>query len=473
VRNYDLATFAGLGLSIETTVVAGNFPVVASRDVQVMSTAVTGQLWTYPSSRQLGQLMVMAIATAALTTITTPTGWTLVQSQAGTESRTAVYERVVDGLEPEDLTITFGTASAAVIRTWMIDIGDGGVEAVAGINDSAAGTTLDLATISPTWAVTEATSTLYIAILGLANDVTVSGFPAGYTVTGQDVSASATANIDCALAYAERSALGSSENPGAFTYAASRSTGHVIAIKPKVTARLNWDGLAVRKAGSLIGTRRAVNLIEGTNISLTMADNPGTGAVDITVTATGGAGTPDWATVLAVGHTSGANNAHIETGQILGFGIEGSLPATGQIRSSTDLELRVVGGFEAICTTAMQFQTIGNIPIQFVTNTVQRLAIRGDGAWSVQGSTGSNGQFFTSTGGTTTPIWSTFALTMLPSQAANTMLDAARQNCRARCRFFPAPNFRSPAGARQTASRAPNSRFFQRAAYLARLLEML
>lgn len=288
VRNYSLTPFAGLGLSIETTVVAGNFPTVATRDVQVKNVASTGHTYTYPTSRRLGQLMVMAVATAALTTITTPSGWTLVQSQAGTASRTSIFTRVVDGLEPSTELLAFGTASGAVVRTWMIDIGDGPVEAVAGINDSAAGTSLDLATISPTWAVSEATNTLYIAVLGLDNDVTVSGFPAGYTVTGQDASASGTANVDCALAYAERSALGSSENPGAFTYAAARSTGHVLAIKPKVTARMNWDGLAVRKAGVLAGTRRAINVIDGTNITTTVVDNAGTGAVDITINASGG-----------------------------------------------------------------------------------------------------------------------------------------------------------------------------------------
>lgn len=287
VRNYSLATFAGLGLSVETTVAAGNFPVVASRDVQVNNVASTGHTYTYPTSRRVGQLLVMAVATAALTTITTPSGWTLVQSQAGTESRTSIFTRVLDGLEPSTELLAFGTASGAVVRTWMIDIGDGPVEAVAGINDSAAGTSLDLATISPTWAVAEATSTLYIAVLGLANDVTVSGFPAGYTVTGQDASVSGTANVDCALAYAERSALGSSENPGAFTYAASRSTGHVLAIKPKVTARLNWDGLTVRKnSGADVGTRRRVNLIEGAGVTLTVAD-VGT-EIDVTIAAASG-----------------------------------------------------------------------------------------------------------------------------------------------------------------------------------------
>lgn len=142
----------------------------------------------------------------------------------------------------------------------------------------------------------------------------------------------------------------------------------------------------------------------------TWAVPPGTG---------GGA---DWAAVLAIGHVSGANNAHIDTGQILSFGVEGSLPPTGSIRSSTDMTLRAVGSFEAISTATMQMQTLGNIPFKVVTNGVERLEIQGDGAWQFQGSTGTSGQFLTSAGSTSTPVWATFALTMLPSQAADTFL---------------------------------------------------
>ncbi len=421
VRNNTVVDFAGIGLSVQTTVAAANFPTVATRDVQVKNVASTTHTWTYPVNRRLGQLMVVVIATAAITTITTPTGWTLVASQAGTASRTSVYERIIDGLEPVDLTVTFGTASGAVMRSWCIDLADAGSEVVSGLNDSAAGTSLDLATISPTWSTTEATNTLYLAVVGTDNDVAFGGFPAGYTVTGQDTSPSATANIDCALAYAERSVFATLENPGAFTYAAARSTGHVIAIKPKVTARINWDGVRVDKAGSAVATRRVINIIDGAGISTTVVDNPTTQAVDITITATGGAAA-DWATVLGIGHTSGANNAHIETGQILSFGVEGSIPPTGQIRSSTDLTIRAVGTFEVISTATMQMQTLGNIPFKVVTNAVERLEIQGDGAWQIQGATGTSGQFLTSAGSTSTPVWATFALTMLPSQAADTFL---------------------------------------------------
>jgi hypothetical protein len=48
--------------------------------------------------------------------------------------------------------------------------------------------------------------------------------------------------------------------------------------------------VAVRKAAALIGTRPALNFNEGSNIALTIADNAGTGAVDITIAASGSTG---------------------------------------------------------------------------------------------------------------------------------------------------------------------------------------
>jgi len=55
------------------------------------------------------------------------------------------------------------------------------------------------------------------------------------------------------------------------------------------TARHN-----ISKAGTLIGTRRGLNLIQGTNVTLTVADNAGSERVDVTIdAAAGGGGTAD------------------------------------------------------------------------------------------------------------------------------------------------------------------------------------
>lgn len=54
-------------------------------------------------------------------------------------------------------------------------------------------------------------------------------------------------------------------------------------------------GIDVSKnSGSVVGTRPKLNVIEGTNVTLTVADNAGTGAVDVTIaTSGGGAGETD------------------------------------------------------------------------------------------------------------------------------------------------------------------------------------
>jgi hypothetical protein len=53
-------------------------------------------------------------------------------------------------------------------------------------------------------------------------------------------------------------------------------------------------GVAVAKAGTLVGTRPRINFIEGTNITLTIADDNTNGEVDVTIAAVGGTDTNDY-----------------------------------------------------------------------------------------------------------------------------------------------------------------------------------
>lgn len=49
----------------------------------------------------------------------------------------------------------------------------------------------------------------------------------------------------------------------------------------------------IRKAGTLIGVRRTLNLIEGTNVTLTIADDSVNDRVNVTIAASGGGSSPD------------------------------------------------------------------------------------------------------------------------------------------------------------------------------------
>ena len=46
----------------------------------------------------------------------------------------------------------------------------------------------------------------------------------------------------------------------------------------------------IRKAGTLIGVRKTINLIEGTNVTLTVADDPANDRVNVTINSSGGGG---------------------------------------------------------------------------------------------------------------------------------------------------------------------------------------
>jgi hypothetical protein len=52
--------------------------------------------------------------------------------------------------------------------------------------------------------------------------------------------------------------------------------------------RTNWTDVA--KAGVTVGTRKTLNLIEGSNVTITATDNPGSDRVDVTIAAAGGGG---------------------------------------------------------------------------------------------------------------------------------------------------------------------------------------
>jgi hypothetical protein len=46
----------------------------------------------------------------------------------------------------------------------------------------------------------------------------------------------------------------------------------------------------IKKAGTIIGVKRAINFIEGTNVTLTIVDDPTNNEVDITISSSGSGG---------------------------------------------------------------------------------------------------------------------------------------------------------------------------------------
>ena len=64
-----------------------------------------------------------------------------------------------------------------------------------------------------------------------------------------------------------------------------------------VEDNISTQKVIVSKAGSTAGTRKQINLIEGTNVTITTADNAGSDRVDVTIAASGGGGGGTWGSI--------------------------------------------------------------------------------------------------------------------------------------------------------------------------------
>lgn len=84
------------------------------------------------------------------------------------------------------------------------------------------------------------------------------------------------------------------------TNATNISSGTLNAARLPATNDSNGR-VAIKKSGAVVGTRRGLNLIPGSGVTLTVADNATSEAVDVTIASTGGGGSVGPATELSYG----------------------------------------------------------------------------------------------------------------------------------------------------------------------------
>jgi hypothetical protein len=147
----------------------------------------------------------------------------------------------------------------------------------------------------------------------------------------------------------------------------------------------------IRKAGTLIGKRKTLNFIEGSNVTLTVADNSANDMVDITIASTGGgggggilkgttSGTDTYTTTISgvTAYTDGdAYLIRFAIGNTTGCTLNiNSLGAKDLYRNNDGLLIGgdIISGAEMFCvynSTLNGFQVIGTAPntlLAYVTN---------------------------------------------------------------------------------------------------------
>jgi hypothetical protein len=215
-----------MAVSIESTA-------TYSLDSQSASHAVT-----LPTGVSAGDLLLMFfLKHQSGDTITTPTGWTLLQSfVAGGNKDAAIFAKIATGSEGSTATVTISNAQRAVAVTLLVNGHAGGLTsadiAVSTENEQSNTLAPDPPSLTPSWGSAE---NLWVAA-GFCNSgtFTFGSYPSGYALGINTIQVSGTngggISVACKLA------TGTSEDPGGFTISSSSRdwSTFTLAIRPLV-----------------------------------------------------------------------------------------------------------------------------------------------------------------------------------------------------------------------------------------------
>ena len=208
-------------------------PQILSQISQAFDSDTTAHAVTMPATVHIGDLLIVVFGNDGSATVTTPTGWKQLSSDANsTIARLSTYCKIANGTEG-GTTVDFVTsaseqASAIVIR---IQVGTffQSIETLGAVVGTAAtGTSVSPDPPSKTipW---EAANSLVIACYGADDQAQATAYPASYQngITKQGANAAGAS-----VGVASRVIAAISEDPGVFTIASQEWIAQTIVIRP-------------------------------------------------------------------------------------------------------------------------------------------------------------------------------------------------------------------------------------------------
>jgi hypothetical protein len=231
---------------------------------------------------------------------------------------------------------------------------------------------------------------------------------------------------------------------GSFRRLAPRASGMQVVLPEAVGENFGtFVTLTIENALGVCRVRATSGTINGTT-ALTLAAGYN-GLVELVSNGSGNwavsrGGAANWRDVLAQGVNSGPYNPLIDAGQYLQFG-SAAVPATGEIRSGSSLEINVTGNVQVTASgdflvdtgddiifnaatagassismtsgfvfnltsgTGAMTLSVPNASLRVLTGGVERLEIESNGEWQVGNASGSLGEAIVHQGANVTPLW--------------------------------------------------------------------
>ncbi len=226
---------------------------------------------------------VSASAAIEITKIANGTANQLIKANAGA---TANEFATLSG--GTGLSVTFGAGTIALANTGVTSIVAGTAIGVSGATGAV--------TVNNT-GVTSIVAGTGISISGGTGAVTVNSTITQYT---DELAQDAVGTI-----LTDSSTIDFTYNDGANTITAA------------MIANSSTQKVEITKnSGAVVGTRKQLNFIEGSNVTLTVADDAGNDQVDITIAATGASGAPSTATYVTLSTDATLTNERVLTGTL-------------------------------------------------------------------------------------------------------------------------------------------------------------
>lgn len=214
------------------------FPIVYDRVEQSFSSSSTSHLVTMPSTVVVNDtLLICASFSAFSANPFTAAGFTQVdrrsRSQGGDEVSGWIGKKLADGTEGgTTVDVVTNVAATGAVRVYRI--ANNIFDDIESVDTSGTTTTPDPGSLNPAgWGTEE---TLWIAVAMAGNDdLTFSGFPAGYGNTNSTVSGAGT-DAGCGIGTAELESEVASQNPGTFTLPSTEVwVAFTLGIRPAVS----------------------------------------------------------------------------------------------------------------------------------------------------------------------------------------------------------------------------------------------